>query len=433
MSGRLRILVGAVDIADVLPAFAEGFRDLGHTVTTVVRYANRFQPNAQYDIFLDDQTEHAGTKLRPRTQSTICVNRRGGIFGQLLDASQLGRLISTHDVFVFIWGGRSLTRGNREFPWLRRIGKKIVSVFMGSDIRYVPIFREQFSDIGFTADFLNSRPGDLNQQLHNIRVAERYSNVILSQPGQSVLGIRPYHHLFIPIQKELYTHHVPDNRVPMVLHIPSSRDIKGTALIVECFQSLAREGHVFDFRLLENTSNDEVREALRDADVVVDQLHLLTHGKLGCEAMLSGCAYATCNREDYEPIPRHRPILHIERSNLLAQLRRILVDRKLRLELAHKGRGHVTRFHTPSTVAERILKILASPNAVEPDHRPTYFARTFTDVGPRPIVSHKNRRWTQEILHQWGLPEGVDRGLLAKHGVIDATNKCVPESVVVHK
>src|SRR5438552_7623283 len=102
LSGRLpaRVLVGTVEIAGMLPDFADGFRQLGHQVTTAIGTRHPFYEHFKYDVDLHSDVFHRTTAQ--------WLNRPAR-------ATRILRLISQHDLFVFIWGGSTLRWGT-ELP-----------------------------------------------------------------------------------------------------------------------------------------------------------------------------------------------------------------------------------------------------------------------------------------------------------------------------
>src|SRR5258707_10360280 len=76
----LRILVGTVEIGGVLPIFADGFRQLGHQVTTVISDRHRFNADVQYDVDLGTNVIHwpgaiSQTSARPIRSLTASIDR----------------------------------------------------------------------------------------------------------------------------------------------------------------------------------------------------------------------------------------------------------------------------------------------------------------------------------------------------------------------
>lgn len=415
----MRVLVGTVEIAGGLLDWADGFRKLGHEVTTVIRMRNPLYTAHQYDI---DLTWSAPWPRSIADSQLPLIRVPRGAVNRIVRAVRLIQLIATHDLFVFLWGGISLTNQNREFHLLKRLGKRIVSIFCGSDVRHAQSFLKQYRELELDLEFaqeVNRRMKNTLRPLSATRFGERFSDVILSQPNQSNLAIRPYMHYFIPIKLAKYTCSIPRRDVPVVIHAPSSRDIKGTGPILQALDRLRNEGVRFELRLLNGVPNEEVVAALVDADVVIDQLYSGGYGKLGLETMASGCALATRAYDVFWPFSPDQPIWHVESSNLYHQLKRLLSDKGLRIQLANDGRKYVERYHDHVKVAESVLELLSQEPVHGYDYYPTYFARHFClDDGE--AIPPKLQKMTTEIARRWGLPEDVDPGDMVSRGLMSA-------------
>ena len=414
----MRILVGTVEIAGLLLDYADGFRQAGHDVTSVVCARNPFYPVHQYDVDLNSALPWP----RPIAQALFPLIRfpRGGL-NRIYAAGRLMSLISQHDVFVFQWAGVSLTENNREYRLLKALGKRIVSIFMGSDVRHVPSFVAQYKASELSQGFveeLSRRMNNTLKPLRAIRTAERFSDLILSQPNQSNLAIRPYMHCYLPMRLARYQFLIPERDIPVVVHAPSSQDVKGTERILAQLEQLKKDGVRFELRMIHGVSNEQVIEALEDADVVVDQLYSGGYGKLSMEAMASGCAVATRSYDVFWDLLPGQPTWHIESSNLYPQLKRLLTEKDLRVRLANEGRRYVEAHHDHVNVARRILSLLET-RIESYDYYPTFFARHFNlregEVIPAQLKSH-----TASLIQQWGLPEGVSRQDMVARGLIPA-------------
>ena len=310
-------------------------------------------------------------------------------------------------------------QGNREYPLLKVLGKKIVSAYVGSDIRHISAYSQQFANQ--VPGFMPKGGGSLSSRWRNLRMGELFGDVILSVTNQSGLAVRPYMHFFVPIDLSACKSKVVGRDIPIVVHAPSIRSAKGTDTILWALERLRTEGVPFELHLLEGMPNGQVRSELTDADVVIDQLYWPLHGKLGVEAMASGCALATCNREDLEPIPPNRPIWHIDADNVYVQLKRLLTDKELRVRLAHEGRKHVEYYHDHVKVAQHIMECL--DGGIQPyDHYPTFLARDY-HVPTGEVLPDDLMRMTAQIVQRWGLPEDVGpedviaRGLMSAGGL----------------
>lgn len=417
----LRILVGTVEVGGAIQILADGFRQLGHQVTTVVKERHAFFSDIKYDV---DLTGDAllWPPLRGHEYSRAMRFARRNINRSVL-LTRLLPLILQHDVFVFLWAGTSLVERNQEFPLLKKMGKKIVSLFCGSDVRHSSGYSQFFAPLvaanafedwhELRADFATE---PLARPLRDMRMAEHYADAILSVPNNSMLAVRPYQHFFVPVNLSEYIGGFPARDVPVVVHAPSDKGIKGTNKILAALEKLKREGVQFELRMLHGVTHQTVLSELANADVAVDQLNLPLHGMFGLEAMASHCALATCNREDYEPFPANRPIWHIDAQNIYSQLRLLLTDKSLRTSLAFRGREYVERYHDHVKAGRRALDALGH---CDNDHYPTFFARTY-ELPVGEVIPDYLKRMTAEIVQRWGIPADIDPNNMIRRGLMSA-------------
>jgi hypothetical protein len=420
----MRLLVGTFESSGMTTDLADAFTRLGHPSTTAMSEAYAWFSHCEYHFDVSRDIWEVDWERLARAVETKRPPRRIGPRSTPFD--RLHWLLAEHDVFVFVYNslwpftpGPPRWRGaGREYPLLKRLGKKIVSLLIGPDVRHASAYDQQLAQLGGPGASLRKlyptwAHDRVSRPLRNLRYAELYSDVIVSQPNQSGLALRPYMHFFAPIDLSRVKAKVPGREVPVVLHAPSRRDIKGTPEVMRALDELEREGVRFERRFLEGRPNPEVLREVAGADVVIDQLHLPLHGRLGVEAMAAGCALATCDRADWEPIPARRPIWHIDVANVKAQLRTLLTDRALRVKLAREGRRHVERHHGHLAVARRILGALDKPVV---DHRPTFFARHY-ELERGATMPERLRRMTAQVARRHGLPEGVTLASLRERGL----------------
>jgi Glycosyl transferases group 1 len=435
---KQKILVGTSEVCGALATFADGFRRLGHPVTSVIRNRDLYDdPKVEYDVDLNSAIiDWPEPICRSRS---LWVRLPRGAINRLAHRSRMLRLMS-HDIFVF-QHAQTLQDNNSEYLGLKKRGRRIVSVFNGGDIRHPSAYDQQYAHVegpGFSLEKLmaqDDRHRDLILEVHvpplerplrNLRMGELYADLILSVPNQSGLAVRPYMHFLVPVNLSFFKCSIPGRDVPVIVHAPSFKSVKGSKAILAALERLRSEGVPFDLHLLDGVPNPQVLAELAEADVAIDQLHFNLHGAFSLEAMASGCAVATCNREDCEPIPPNRPIWHIDESTLYERLKLLLSDRKLRVRLAHDARRHVEKYHDHVKVAAQIMRYL--DNGVERyDHYPTFFARDYR-LRDGETIPEDLKRMTAQIVQRWGLPQDVNpedmiaRGLMTR----EPRNPCVP-------
>lgn len=423
-SERKRILLGTTEIVRQLYELAEAFRILGHETHTALNSLNSFYADLPYDYLLNQGL--AFPHLVQYSNHPL-IRRSRGILNRTYRAIRrfsLPDFMTDYDVYVFQFG-ESFLPGNRDFPVLKANGKKIVSIFQGSDIRHWSATEPAREAFGLKT-YAHYREGSpLREILTKLRMAERYADVIFFQPSYGELAVRPYMHLYLAMNLDLYPFNVPKRDIPLVVHAPSKRQVKGTEEILKTLEELKAEGVQFTFKLLEGIPNTEVIRTLVEADVVVDELNESHYGMLGLEAMATGCAVAGGNHADVVPLPPDPPILHLNPANLHAQLRRLLTEKSLRIRLAEAGRPFVEKYHDRCNVAQHILNCLDSVENQECDYWPSFFARYYQPPANE-VLDSNLKNLTAEIVQRYGLPEGIsardliERNLMSQIGVNEA-------------
>ncbi|QWV97029.1 glycosyltransferase [Geomonas nitrogeniifigens] len=389
----MRIMIGVTEIGGNIPVVAGALRQLGHQVTTVVRQKNSWWP-IEYDV------DFSGRDMT------------------IEDVLDIGYLVGTHDVFIFQWARTSLLPNHADYPFIKKAGKKIISCFVGSDVRDTGAYKQWYVDGRRFLEKLPFPEDPVVNPLFSMRMAELHSEIILSQPNQSVLGVRPYHHFFLPMELSLYRQHIPAREVPVVVHAPSKSWLKGTDVIMAALETLKQQGVRYELRFLEGLPNDVVIKELINADVLIDELYFPLHGKLSLEGLACGCAVVNGDREDYEPFPAERPFWYVNPDNIVERLRQLLTDRDLRIRLALEGGPYMKMHHDHVRVMQRVMDKLEQGENCRCDHYPTFFTGGYRlpdgEAIPAELVGA-----TTQLVRRWGLPEGVNlaetvaRGLLS--------------------
>ena len=407
-----------MEIARQLYELAEAFRSLGYEAETALLGLHPFYAICLTTICCTQSC--LSQELSKKTRHPLVRYPRGLLNRTYRAMRKIGfpDFLNDFDVYIFQYG-QSLLPGNQDFPLLKKRGKKIISIFQGSDIRHWSATEPIRRSFGLEA-YAAYRQGDsLNQTLATLRMAERYADVIFFQPSYGELAIRPYRHSYLAMDLDLYGHQVPKRDVPVVVHAPSNREIKGTAEILGTLEKLKGEGVKFTLKLLEGLPNAEVIRQLVDADVVVDELNEAHYGMLGLEAMATGCALAGGNHPGLVPLPPDPPMLHLHPENLQEQLRRLLTDKSLRFHLAASGRPFVEKYHERSRVAQHILDCLDPAQNQQPDYYPVFFSRDYR-LPDNEVIDTNLQRLTAEIVQRYGLPEDVDPQDMIKRGLMTA-------------
>ena len=374
----MRIFIGLREIANITSTYASGFQDLGHNPFTSIWNRNTYYPDSQYNLVIGDYINATHPNRSPINVYFMKIKR--GIFRFLIFLYSL----ATCDVYIFTFGSSILPR-YIDYPIIKLFRKKIISVFLGSEIRHWYAYEQEMRFLGMYDDVKpyieyvqNQAGGSLQKKLKIINAAEKYADLILSLPSMSQLLKRPYMRINIPLDLHQYHFNITTNEIPMVVHAPSDRGVKGTKFILAAIENLHQEGVEFKFKLIENMSNANVRQLLADSDIVLDQLFSHSVGTLALESMACGNVVLARFTPEYTLIPSDCPVVNVNKDTLDAQLRNIILDRDLRRKLAHEGRRYVEKHHNHRHVAQQILDWLQPGGINEYDFTPTFFQNDLT-------------------------------------------------------
>jgi glycosyltransferase involved in cell wall biosynthesis len=139
-----------------------------------------------------------------------------------------------------------------------------------------------------------------------------------------------------------------------IVHAPNHRQLKGTDAVIEAVDRLRAEGLDVRLVLLEGRPNEEVREAIRAADIAVDQL-LTGYGLFAVECMSAGVPVISNLRW----MPRAMreapslvvaPIVDADAHDLVDRLRELVTDPERRRRLGRESRSFAVRYHSYETI-----------------------------------------------------------------------------------
>lgn len=249
-----------------------------------------------------------------------------------------------YDSFLFIFN--SLLPWNLDLPILKLFGKKIGVIFCGCDIRY-PCHLNKECTLKI----------NIIKKKWRAKIFQRYADFIFSQPEYSQLLSRKYEYFFSPVDLDEWTANFISNKVPVIVHAPSDREVKGTKYVLEVIEKLKKNGYKFKFILLEKIPYREMKNSLKNCDIVIDQLLLGWHGLLATEAMALGKPVLGYIREDLKKYSPELPIVSVSKSSLYENLKSLILNPKLCLELGKKGRDYAEKYHNSSKIASKIINL----------------------------------------------------------------------------
>jgi glycosyltransferase involved in cell wall biosynthesis len=356
---KVRVFVGIYEVGDYTLCLSRGLRELGFQVTNVVLEIKSPLDKREY-------------------RHDRYIRRSGNIFviGLRLLREFL-RQILYHDVFVFNCSRSFLgdiiyspIKWLRQFAYidlwlLKRLGKKVVIVVSGSELRSVSLLVEEMRAAGllqhvkYVAMNLSNVLGGLEEINRKRATAlEKYADHIFTRPMSAQFLNRDFHPLWIPIDLRTLELSICNDDPPLVMHAPSNDLIKGTKYVLEAAERLRREGYRFRLELCQNIENIEVRKKLTHSQIVIDQLIFPGYGIFAIEAMASGNAVIGSAVPGYNGFADDMPVLTTTPDTIYQNLKSLLENRSLRTDLAVRGRKWVEKYHDHRVVTRDFVKAI---------------------------------------------------------------------------
>jgi len=288
------------------------------------------------------------------------------------------RALAQYDVFHFNFGSSLLPYGN--YPWflelsdlpvLRRLGKKIIVTYQGSDIRQRTFFttRLDISACDKVDCYGNVFSTDSDSaKKRRIRKFDRYAHKIFSL-NPDLLYVLPSRAEFLPYScVDLEKWRPAKSSIGkklVILHAPTNRDTKGTKYIAEAVEKLKNQYKDVELMLVEKTPHNKVQELYEKADLAVDQLLIGWYGGFAVEMMALGKPVVCYIREeDLKFIPSQMkedlPIINANKFNIYEVLKCLIAEREKFNLIGQRSRAYVEIWHDPMKIAKRMKETYES-------------------------------------------------------------------------
>lgn len=263
-----------------------------------------------------------------------------------------------------LFGVVHLQDAAKEIRYLQRHGVNVAVLWHGSDIRNPQTHRD--TTVGSV--FFDAPPDSLQKLVRSTDQNHKKASDLDIQVFVSTPDLIRYQPTatWLPLQVEPAFLNEPVNarkvEVPTVLHMPSRSYLKGTDTIVREMQKLQDAGVIL-YVQPERLSHSEVREVMRQADIVIDQIGTDSYGVTTIEALALGKTVVGqvgdfvrdfVRRETLQEIP----VLEADASTLSRVVAEVSGQPQKRLELGEEGRHYVTTVHSPNAAAAALAPFL---------------------------------------------------------------------------
>lgn len=410
----MSIFLGLTDIASQISDLKKGFASIGVETYAAVLENRAITENAVNKVLFKENLQTRFSNRLFRTEQLARFDFRRRKF--------LHEMAQKHDTFIFVW--ETFLANAEDLAYLKKLGKKIVFFFVGSEQRWKNAYAQEMEQFGIPSYFsyldandYENKDKKLAPTLKLLRQVEKYADVIYSLPNQSQLSLRPYQHFYILVDTEIIRENVRQREIPVVFHAPSSRAHKGTHIVLDALEKLRSEGVKFETKLIENVPYLQALEMYSDADIAVGELFIPSAGKFDREALAAGKIVLSSVCRDYiDNLPADCPIIDVRPDTLYEELKKIISDYPRRVELARQGRRFVEKYHKPQTICLDVLRRLES-SAEETenfDFYPTFFRERFAPENKQSVeLYNRSTRFVGDAdWYKKYVPKGERDGLV---------------------
>lgn len=315
--------------------------------------ADRLAGNRSESVVLSDYAINASDTFDRDLSWIARVRILGGLsrYGVFLWA------VARHDVFCLYFDGGVLG----PTPWWRaelsilRLARKVIVVYpYGGDARIASLTREirpwnAYSEIP---------PGEEDRDEADVRARL----AAFGQVADVVLGCADLaEHLprvdgmfRFPCDLDALAAarprptRAPDDGEVVIAHAPNHRRYKGTRFLLEAVEQLRAEGLPVRLELVEGMERAAAHRVYADADILADQFLIGAYALFAIEGMALGKP-VVCFLNDrfarWSPEWEECPLVSASPDDLVAVLRRLVVDPALRADVGARGPAYVRRWH----------------------------------------------------------------------------------------
>ena len=387
-----KVFIGLSDIASFISDWDNGFNMLHiKTLKGSMDYQASTQ-NSELDFVVKKYQDKMGY-FKPRRVSV----RLKPWWDKKVRTYFFEKALKNCNIFIIFW--ESFYPNHEDYELLKRKGKKIVTIFVGDDIRWEPAMKQEFEAYKLPVieyENYDYSTNALNLKLEYLRIAEKYSDVILCQPNAMQLSIRPYYNLNIPIIAKDYIERSEQRIKPIIVHAPTSVG-KGTKYIEPIIERLKLEGFDFEYKRIQNVPRPEAINIYQDADIIIDQLLTPGGGKLAHECLAMGKVVLTLmGYDNYDQLkPAECPLIDVNQDTLYEVLKPLILDWNKRTEIASKARSYIEKYHNPKIIIEDITNHLNGVKILKPDFTPVFFREEFVPESADALKVYN--KWNQYI------------------------------------
>jgi glycosyltransferase involved in cell wall biosynthesis len=264
------------------------------------------------------------------------------------------------NVFHFYYG-QTLTSSEWDLPFYRIFSKKVFFHYLGADVQQ---YRRSVEKYKTTNVVQLISDGEKHDKLINERLKRE------SRYADLQLVCAPYLLEFVPGAKLLplaidlndweYHPKLPPENEVFIMHAPTSREDKGTSIILKTIEELIGEGFNLRLMLVEQVIHEELKSKYIECDIFIDQILSGWYGTCSVEAMATGRPVMCFLREEFcnKYLPEGMaPLINVNIDNFKYILRDLLKKKDSFPKLGSIGREFVSKIHNSKILSENLITL----------------------------------------------------------------------------
>lgn len=328
-------------------------------ISTVSLQSTRYLVDSlkKISVYSDIVVYRSNPLLRGYEDINLNINKNNILFYPYYFLKVFGFFVFSlfkYKIFHFHFG-HTLLPYNLDLPILKFFNKKILMEYHGSDIRIKSNFLDTpLEKFCLPEKFNFSRQKRILKYVNGIIVHDKElkNNLISGNKAVYVLPLR------IDLRKFSYSPNINTNKSEIyIVHSPSKEEVKGTSYVLKAIEELKKK-YSIKFELIKNLSNADLKEYLRKADIIIDQLVIGQYGMLSIEGMALGKPVICYLNPDYFDSPQMiPPIWNADINNIKDKLEDLIKDVDLRNKLGLDGRQFVENHHNSDEIAKQLKNI----------------------------------------------------------------------------
>ncbi len=245
-----------------------------------------------------------------------------------------------------------------DLKYLQRRKKPFFIEFWGSDIRIYDIEKER------NPFFITDRSNSPRKKIPRLQFWSGYTDEVIMSDNSLDIFLKPYFKKIHIVRQRIDTDRYqpvypdPQNHKPKVVHAPSHTEVKGTKYVEKAVEALQKKGLVFEYVRVHNMPHQKAIQIYAQADIIVDQLTLGSHGVFACEGMALGKPVICYIHEDILPTyPEGFPIVNATPLTIEEVLEELIVSSEMRYKIGMASRKYTEKVHDYRRVAKRLINI----------------------------------------------------------------------------